>query len=547
MKPPALRQTRLTPKLQLWSFPPASASFDDLPNEIWHGVCAYLDRSSLAATRRACHRLADIAAHNLFQDLYVNWLPSSIDRLSTIASHPKLNRHVQALVFERELLRQDLTDFDVWNSCVDISPLIDSQRSGDDQKDLDCNEMHPEIDLWDGPTHGRQRRVHAILSRFVEDQGTILADAGRLGTASLVSLAEDEFLGCMHGMVSRLLKDQRALLADPGTPGMLAHLIASFPNLNAIQMTAINSDKWLSYDDGELDTEALNRWDAARDSLQAGLLVSNAFEYGEDPGTKALQPTKHVLDAVAAARTPIRLLQVDAIPAEFWMGGGEPWTFESNPHRDNGNGLLTLQSLDIRLIIDRGNNRMAQFLQHCANITNLNLHVYARSTTNQETDSSYVTSLWDGYPLGEISEVLKPLRLGQLQNLVIDRFSITEDAFVTFMKTHSETLKSIIFKIPYMTKSGHQSMRASSWERAIREVAPLMSLKHADLGNILDSALSLVFSEDIDLGGCYCHGVRSQRIRMFTGSVAAYLMSRGQAHYPKYEPVKKNREGAPAG
>lgn len=540
MKPPTPRQTRLTPKLQLWSLSPASVSFENLPNEIWHEVCACLDRESLAATRRVCHRLADIAAHQLFQELYVNWLPSSIDRLSTIASHPRLNRHVQALVFEQELLRQNLTNFDDWMSCVDISPLIDRQRSGDDQKDPDINEIHPDIDSWVTPLHETQRRVHAILSRFVKDQGTILADAGRLGIRSVDSLAQDEkFVGCMHGMISKLVKDQRALLADPGTPGMLAHLISSFLNLNTIQMTAMISDEWTSYDDDELDTEALNRWNAARDSLQAGLLVSNTFEYGENPLYQALQPTKLILDSVAAAPTRIRTLQVDAIPAEFWMGEGELWSYESNPRRDKGKGLLTLRSLDIRLIIDRGNNRMAQFLQDCANITDLKLHIYDRSITDQEANSSYVTSLLDGDPLGEISEVVQPLRLGQLQNLVIDRFSITEEAFVTFMKTHSETLRSIIFKMPYMITSGHHSIRVSSWEQAIREVTPFMSLKHADLGIIMDSALVLLYSEDIDLGGCYCHGVRNQRIRMFASSVSAYLMSRGQAQYPKYEPLHR--------
>ena len=539
MKPSTLRQTRLTPTLHLWTLSPASVSFENLPSEIWHEACANLDRKSLATARRVCHRLADIAAHHLFRELYVNWLPSSVDRLSTIASHPKLNHYVQALVFEQELLRQDLTNFDDWKSRMDTSPLLDRHRSGDDQTDPECNEMHPEIDLWDGPLHEAQRCLHAILSRFVKDQGTILADAGGLGIKFLDHLAQDEFLGCMHGMVSKLVKDQRALLADPGTPGMLGHLISSFSHLNTVRMTAMDSYGWTSYDDGELDTEALNQWNAARESLQAGLLVSSAFEYDEDPLRKALQPIKYILDAAAAARTRIRNLQIEVIPAEFWMEGDEPWTYKSDTQRNKVKGLPKLRSLDIRLIIDRGNNRMAHFLQHCANITNLKLHIYARSFTNQEADSSYVTSLWDSHPLGEISEVLKPLRFGQLQNLVIDRFSITEEAFVTFMKTHAETMKSIIFKIPYMITPGHQSTRFSSWEHAIKEVAPFMSLKHVDLGNILDYALSRLYSEDMHLGGCYCHGVRNQRIRMFASSASAYLMSRGQAQYPKYMPLKK--------
>ena len=553
MKPSALRQTRLTPKLHLWSLTPASVSFENLPSEIWHEVCAVLDRKSLAAARRVCHRLADIAAHHLFQDLYVNWLPNSIDRLSAVASHPELSRHVRSLAFEQKLLRQNLTNFDDFESCVDISLLRDTQMSGDVQKDPDRIQMNQEIDHWDGSFQDEaRRRMHAMLSRVLIGQGTILADAGGLGIRSPVNLTQDEVLGsmremvsrlvegqsvvrCVHDVVSKLVKDQRALLANPGMPGLLGHLSFSLPNLYTLRMTPYVFGEWTDYDDGNLHTEAFDRSNAARESLQDGLLLSDAFEHDEGP-------IKLVLDALATAPTRIKTLQVYAVPAYFWMGGGEPWTYESNLGRKKEKGFLTLRSLDIRFVMIRGNNAMARFLQHFAKVTYMNLHIYARPTTELETDSSCVRSLWSDYPLGDISEVLKPLHLGQLRALVIDRFSIAEEAFVIFMKAHSETLRSITFKIPYMVSSAHQPIWVSSWEKAITEVAPFMSLRHADLGELQDSALSHLFRQTSHLGshlgGCYCHE-RDRRIRNFRSSVTAYLLSGGQARYPTYEPLTR--------
>lgn len=557
MKPSALRQARLTPKLHLWSLSPASVSFGNLASEIWHEVCAYLDRKSLAAVRRVCQRLADIAAHNLFQDLYVNWLPNSIDRLSMIASHPKLSRHVQSLAFEQRLLRQDLTNFDDWKSCVDISPLIDREMSVDGQRDQDGNEIHPEVDPWDGPFEDQaQRRMHALLLRVLRGQATIIADAGRLGIEASVNPAQDRDLACIHDMVSKLVEgqpflrcmhtvllklveDQQALLADPGAPGLLGHLMFSLPNLHTLRMTPLTFGEWTDYDCCEPDFEAFERWNVARESLQAGFLLSDAFEYGEVLPHKALQPIQLVLDALAVAPTPVKKLQVCAIPAHFWMGGDEAGIHESNLMRQKEKKFLSLQSLDIRLIMSRRNNGLARFPQHCANVTYLNLRLYAGSSTNPEAGSFCVRSLWDGYPLGDISEILKQLRLSHLQTLVVDRFSIAESAFVTFLKSHTETLRSITFKIPYMIEPVQQATGVSSWENAIRELAPLMSLKHADLGELQDSALSILFRKDSDQDGFYCPDIRDGKIRRFSASVAAYLLSGGQAHYPKYEPLER--------
>ncbi|KAG6995756.1 hypothetical protein G7Y79_00042g078610 [Physcia stellaris] len=308
-------------------------------------------------------------------------------------------------------------------------------------------------------------------------------------------------------------------------------------------MTPLTFGEWTDYDCCEPDFEAFERWNVARESLQAGFLFSDAFEYDEVLPHKALQPIQLVLDALAVAPTPVKKLQVCAIPAHFWMGGDEAGIHESNLMRQKEKEFLSLQSLDIRLIMSRRNNGLARFPQHCANVTHLNLRLYAGSSINPEAGSFCVRSLWDGYPLGEISEIFKQLRLGHLQTLVVDRFSIAEAAFVTFMKSHTETLGSITFKIPYMIEPVQQATGVSSWENAIREVAPLMSLKHADLGELQDSALSILFRKDSDLDGFYCPDIRDGKIRRFSASVAAYLLSGGQAHYPKYELFERKSTG----
>ena len=89
-----------------------------------------------------------------------------------------------------------------------------------------------------------------------------------------------------------------------------------------------------------------------------------------------------------------------------------------------------------------------------------------------------------------------------------------------------------------MTASAQQPSGVSSWEKAIREVAPFMCLKHVDLGELQDSALSILFRQDSYFGVHY-YNKRDQNIYTFRSSVAAYLLLRGQAIYPKYEPLRR--------
>ena len=502
MKTMPLRQSRLTPKLRLWSLSTGCAKFENTPNEIWHAICEHADRLSLFVIRRVCHRLADIAAHYLFKDLYIVWLPRSIERLVAVASHPRLRYHLKTLFFEQELLREELATFDGWKELTDAECVLYRQEDLDEGK-------------------GSERREAMLkLRRHLK---------------SWKRLVKDGDLRCIHEMVTRLVKSQQELLAGSESPGMLACLISRLPNLDTIRMVSAASYRYTYNYDFHGEEPDLNddRWHFARHSLDAELLVGCALDH-DDGWRKPLPPVTLVLRAMASAPTRITNLRIFAVPADFWMTGDKPWSYESSVMPTLGNGLLTLRFLNLRLLVDYGNRRMAHFLQSCCNVTHLKLSIHSTAKTRM-AEEAQSPDYWGQYPMSDISEVLMPLRLTHLQHVIIDQFSVTEEAFVGFIKTHAETLRSMRFKTPYMTSPDHPTLRISSWEKAIVEVAPFMSLEHVELGMLGDSSLSALLNPE----GIICDngwGNRQKRFCAFASAVAAYLMTRGRGDYPKYEP-----------
>lgn len=505
MKTLVLRQSRLTPGLRLWLLSTASACSEDIPSEIWHTVCVHLDRVSLSAVRRVCHRLADIAAHYLFQKLYVTWLPRSLERLKTLASHPNLRYRIKTLVFEQELLQAELANFDIWKQHADAIWILTIQEDLDQGKD-------PE-------------RAEALsnLRRRLEPWKRLI---------------KDEDLGCIHQMVVTLVNGQQDLLADRGTPGMLARLISRLPNLDTIQMMSASPYEAWTYhgcDAEEPDMADDDRWGFVRLSLEAELLVSCPYA-DNDHWRRPLQPFSLLLRAIASAPTRTTNLRIGAIPADFWMGGDKPWTYESIVMPTMGTGLLTLRSLDLRLVVDTGNHRMAHFLQRCPNVTHLKLRIHSTAAATAYAGASGPRGgvYWQLRLLSDISGLLAPLHLPHLQHLKIDQFSITEEAFTTFVEAHAETLRSMVFRIPYMTSPDHPTLRISSWEKVLGEVAPFMSLEQVDLGMLGDSALSALFDSE---GQIYDRRWDNRKTRFcaFASAVAAYLVAGGKGDFPRYE------------
>ena len=113
-----LQQSRLTSHSDLYNLSAFSKSMINLSAEIWHKIwhiiCRHVDRRSLVAIRLTCLMLSSIATPYLFDNLYLNWLSSSVRRIQKIAARPSLACHVRTLIFEQDTLCQEFAQYYSW-------------------------------------------------------------------------------------------------------------------------------------------------------------------------------------------------------------------------------------------------------------------------------------------------------------------------------------------------------------------------------------------------------------------------------------------------
>ncbi|KAL9030661.1 MAG: hypothetical protein Q9196_001248 [Gyalolechia fulgens] len=485
----------------------------NLPAEIWHIICGYLDREYLPSLRLVCTKIAHVAATPLFAEIYVNWLPRSFHRLTAIAAHPHLRRLVKTLFFEQCLLDKRYKDFELWREVADNRFVLFQLAVEDERKGIEVDETMA-IYRSNICRHGIPR--------------------------------DDETLKCLHQVVTVLLHEQKSLLKDPHLLPVLAGAMAKLVSLRTIQTVSgrRNLDCDNMFDQPSVD----DRSQRAAYSLQSETFLAYPFCLSVST-EQLLKPLDFVLKAMRGSTPAVRVLTIADLPFDSW---------ESNKPNGYWNAIDdafgNLHSLKLCLIaegtiIPPTHQQIAHFIGRCRSITAIELDIDERKRWSVE--DPLIEDPWDSIwgVLRDISDLLGRLHLCHLQRLQINRFRISEEAFVSFMTQHAATLRSISFSQSYMTSPGDHVTRIPSWERAIRQVAPLMSLTHVDLGRFRDSMISDLTEMVDSKGANRLHSsffsVDYQNIghrhQAYCRRVSDYLRRGGEGDYPKPEPRSDSR------
>lgn len=506
-----------------------SSSLVNLPAEMWHLICACIDRSSLPSLRRVCQKLAAIAAHHLFRKLYINWLPESILSIAAVAAHPILRHHVKCMVFEINLLSPHFADFDYWQSSSDLQYTVRGIRGWEECKEPEVGDRV--LQYWEK----------------IELQGLPSSETHKKS---------------LHSVMVKLLHDQRLLLNDPETSNLLADAMSSLTALEAIVTT--NSAKYIDemryhiFDDipvllGEHEDD-IGRWEFLSYRQSVDCLLRRPFSGARsDFRDLAPLPLAIIASAMSVAAPRLKALTITAFLADFMETGTARLSGEWFQPAMYG----SLRSIALRLVTDddgdpsaSGLSQIGCFLQNAVFLTDIQLEFGPNVWIPDGVSNNPLNRYFDQNVCWNISEMMNKIRLPHLKSLQVYRFCITEDSFTAFMRFHAQTLRHVSFYHAHMRSPGdYDAMPFSRWQRAITDIAPIMSLNHVDLGLIEDSWLSsrLRYEESLGEESLFFSiwSTRCMQYLVYCRQVFAYLQSKGHIEYPKFENIPNARKMVP--
>ncbi|KAL8651171.1 MAG: hypothetical protein Q9210_003408 [Variospora velana] len=490
----------------------------NLPAELWHLTCAYIDRSSLFTIRLVCHKLSTIATPYLFRELYINWLPQSISHIAAVAAHPILRHHVRCLVFELSLLDPRLKDFEYWQSSCDLEDTIERVRKG----------------------------------IYTEVYGCTLRYMDKIGPRDL-PLSETDKKDLHAPMVNRL-NDQKRLLNDPQTQESLANILSSLTALESLK--TIKSAEYVhgfdssAYEDRsptllDQEDEDFERWETLARCQRADSLMCKPFMATRlaFPGLASLSSTL-IARAIDLAAPKLKTFNITAWPADVedmataWPPGK---CLQSAKRASVRSMTLHLLKHSSRSPTASELSAIGSFIHNAVFLTHIQLELPPHKWAS---DDSWPNNPFNRYfcpdVSWDISGMMDKICLPYLKSLQLHRFCISEKSFISIMKHHAHTLRRAVFYLPHMrSPSDHDAMPFSSWRRAITEIAPLVSLSYVDLGLFEDAWLSskLRHVEFLAAQGLWSRFwvTRHATYVDYCRQVSAYLQCQGHIEYPKFE------------
>ncbi|KAL8941127.1 MAG: hypothetical protein Q9216_002426 [Gyalolechia sp. 2 TL-2023] len=507
------RQLRLKNNCGLSSLSSGSVSMSNLPAEIWHIICSHVTRESLPSLRLTCHKLAHVAATSLFAEIYINWLPRSLCRLGAIAAHPKLRLLVKTLICEQCLLDEQYENFEKWRAVAHSTHVLSRLEDEEEEKAIEIDE--------------RIVRYRTAVSRHPLPP-------------------EEQHQKCLHHVVTTLLNDQESLLNDPGLLLALTHAVSKLVNLQRMQIGSGLQDVYPFDESDQPLFDSLRFENAACLLGYETFLRAPFFCYGDTETYRyPLQPLAFIFHAIQATAHALTALDVAALPFEYWDPGKPHGYWKYAMSVFDGAVLGQVRSLKLGLLNGReqgtippAHQQITHLIGRFRFVTSLRLKLQTLSA--QSDMFAPGEDLWFGDCLTfwDLSDILDQLYLRHLQDLAIDRFRTTEAAFVSFMTKHAGKLRSISFSEPYMTSPGDHVTKIHSWKRALKEVAPVMSLKRVDLGCIKDSMIlellistALIKREEKAPSPLRSTGRRHEA---YCRSISAYLRASGNIGYPDF-------------
>jgi len=348
------------------------------------------------------------------------------------------------------------------------------------------------------------------------------------GTVRSLTVSED-FLKERFQCYSRLWSEQ-AILIDQNIDLRKTILAArTLPNLQSAQSYEMLY-RPNNFFDALVDTEESPIPFLSR--LQRATLLRDPFlDYGshrlEVTSSNTARPLGCLLSALSRPDGPSRVQRVaiDAIPWCFWQRDLDisywdyyrfilPQALQSvrNMRLNFCLGDLGEYSPDPSSVL----YQIVSFLSATPQVEVLKLTFY---NADNVTHSGEFLSLNGRHRLPDVSEVFKQTTWPRLRWLKLGMCAMNEDAFVGFMRRHSQHLKTFKVRILEMTDPSR------SWQRAIETIAPSMAMDTVRIKRLHDEDFKQIVLEDREIGW-------GRRQGAYYAGVSEYLKLGGKRQYP---------------
>ena len=276
-----------------------------LPPELLAYVCSLSDISSLKRIRLVNTEFAQVAAQYLFEELYLSFIPTYLDKVTEVAFHPTLRSYVRTLYFDDEVLNKRFADYKTWEAAIDTREQVEISRRP----------------MAKSPETARWQCSQADLDRS-------------------------------HTNFNRLLASQKALFDDRMYLVVLSTGLAMLPNLRTIKSigsTYLNRTIATPY---HSITGHEEHWLPIISDVQRATFLPDPFV---DPTVSTqsglARPLASLICGLGLARKQIRTMELNMIPWEFWKQGG-PSGFEHGVRPHIRAAFQYLESLELCFIVD---------------------------------------------------------------------------------------------------------------------------------------------------------------------------------------------------
>lgn len=445
---------------------------DRFPTELLAQVCSLSDVRSLKKIRLVNATFAQIAAQYLFEGLYFTLIPKYLDKVSEVAFHPTLRFHVRTLYFDYNVLDENYSEYEVWKAKID---------SGQP-----------------GTSTGEEIRAKAY------------------------ALGRD--LNHFHANFCRLLASQKALFDSRMDFAILSAALAMLPNLRAIESIVIPTPYHSII--GSEDSS-----DTVLSDLQMHTLLNPLVDPPLSTKTGRARPLASLLSGLGLTRKQILTMEIEDIAWSFWEQDGLSG-FQHGAQQLIHAAFRHLEKLFVSFLVDAYDLEVrlqglmplsiANFIGAAQRLQSLEL-IFDCHKDEDRAHFDGTNRLAMFCP--RAGQLFATLTLPNLAIFRLQACILTEGILIGFIRRHATTLKHIHIN---MVVLDNQSAESTSWEKTLKQIAPILVLDSVRLRHLwCDDIENVILAGDLD------PQQYSSRLARYCQGLAEFLFNGGQTDCPK--------------
>ena len=434
-----------------------------LPPQLLAQLCSFSDIQSLKKIRLVNTIFAQIAAQYLFEGLCVTLIPAYLEKVAEVALHPTLRFYVRTLYFDYEILDGSFAIKSIWKAEIDASkPLI---PTGESTVAEVCTPIQEAMSKY---SQSDLDRYHTNFCRLFASQRTFFD--GRMDLAILPAVLD--------------------LLPNLRTIESLENLLSR----EYLPTSPYNSARGNAYS-----------WVPVLSDMHRDTLLPEPFVdpfVSLQPGLA--RPLVSLLFGLGLSQRQVHAIDTGEIPWSFWEQDGLSVLQQEKQPLIHA-AFRHLKHMRINILIDayglKGRRQGRQGLLPASithfigaaprlRLLDLKFQWYGESYAWSRSDRANKEART--YPPAE--QIFAALTFPSLAIFRLKFCTLTEETMIDFTERHAITLKEVCMSTVVLH---NEAGRSTSWERALKHIAPTLSLDCARLQRLRsDDIVKVILAED---------------------------------------------------